>query len=156
VLLCSGPAAFASGNRFDALTSGAPVLRTYGAQALYDGGQRAAGLDPNDPDPLRQFFRRRFLASSQAALLGMGNALLTEPDRTAELADFLAAGGIPVAVVAGEADDAWPLAAQRQMANSLGTDLVLVPGGAHSPAVEAPDALLAILLSLMRTWVPGH
>ena len=152
ILLCSGPAAFASGNRFDALTNGAPVLRKHGAQALYDAGQRAAGLDPEDPDPLARFYRRRFLASSPAALLGMGEALLTEPDRTTELAQALTLGSIPVAVIAGEADDAWPLASQRDMAGVLGTELVLVPGGAHSPAIEAPENLLAILSPLLKTW----
>jgi len=155
VLLCSGPSAFVSGNRFDALTAGAPVLRASGAKALYDGGQVAAGLDPDDPNPLQQFFRRRFLASSPAALLGMGGALLTEPDRTAQLAAVLDASGIPVAVIAGAADDAWPLDAQRQMAGALGTELVLVAGGAHSPAVEAPRELVAILARLIRQWLPG-
>ncbi|WP_090482781.1 alpha/beta fold hydrolase [Nakamurella panacisegetis] len=152
ILLCSGPAAFSHGNRYDALTAGAPVLRTHGAAALYDGGQRAAGLDPQDPAPLAQFLRRRFLASSEAALLGMGQALLTEPDRTDELAAELDQRRIPVRVIAGEADDAWPLDVQRGMARTLGTELQLVPGGAHSPAVEAPHALLDLLLPLLRSW----
>lgn len=155
VLLCSGPAAFVNGNRFDALTSGEPVLRRYGAQVLYDRGQAAAGLDPHDPHPLQQFLRRRFLASDPNALLGMGGALLTEPDRTAELADVLARRRIPVAVIAGEADDAWPLDTQRVMAATLETELVLVPGGAHSPAVEAPENLVALLAPLLRRWVPA-
>jgi len=155
VLLCSGPSAFASGNRFDALTAGAPVLRAKGAKALYDAGQLTAGLDPDDPHELQQFFRHRFLTSSPAALLGMGGALLTEPNRTAELAAVLDRNGIPVAVIAGEADDAWPLDTQRQMAGALGTELVLVAGGAHSPAVEAPRELVAILATLMRRWLPA-
>ncbi len=155
ILLCSGPAAFTSGNRYDALTKGAPVLRAHGAQALYDGGQRAAGLDPDDPAPLAQFYRNRFLASNPLGLLGMGQALLTEPDRTAELAAALGGTSTPVAVIAGEADDAWPLDSQRQMARTLGSELVLVPGGAHSPAIEAPDNLLAILVPLLRQWTVG-
>ncbi|MET3803479.1 pimeloyl-ACP methyl ester carboxylesterase [Nakamurella sp. UYEF19] len=152
VLLCSGPAAFVSGNRFDALTAGAPVLREQGPQSLYDNGQRAAGADPDDPHPLARFYRRRFLESSRAGLLGMGGALLTEPDRTAELASALAGRGTPVAVVAGEADDAWPLPAQCAMAQTLGSELLLIPGGAHSPAVEAPQALLDVLLPLFSSW----
>ena len=119
--------------------------RPRGDKPLYDGGQRAAGLDPDDPAPLAQFYRSRFLASNPLGLLGMGQALLTEPDRTAELAAALGGTSTPVAVIAGEADDAWPLDGQRQMARTLGTELVLVPGGAHSPAIEAPDNLLAIL-----------
>lgn len=152
VLLCSGPGAFRQGDRFDALTAGGPVLREQGSAAFYDDGQRAVGLDPNDPDPLPQFFRRRFLASSRAALLGMGNALLTEPDRTSDLSHAIAKQHLPVAVIAGENDDAWPLDDQHRMALALGTELLLVPGGAHSPAVEAPDALLALLVPLLRAW----
>ena len=157
VLLCSGPGAFVSGNRFDALTSSAPILRTQGRAALYAKTQRAAGLDPEDPHPLARFYRRRYLTSAKPALLGMGDALLTEPDRTAELATVLEKRSIPVAVIAGAADDAWTLPTQRRMATTLSTDLVLVPGAAHSPAVEAPEALMAILLPLLRGWVgaPG-
>src|ERR1700712_5214672 len=154
MLLCSGPSAFTSGNRYDALTTMEPAIRANGAQATYDGAQLAAGLDPAGGDPLTRFFRQRFLATSQIALLGMANALLTEADRTPELATALQVTSTPVAVVAGEADDAWPLDAQRRMAATLGTELVLVPGAGHSPAVEAPDALLEVLLPLLRTWLP--
>ena len=152
VLLCSGPAAFTSGNRYDVLTRGGPLLREQGRAAYYDGQLRAAGQDPDDPQPIARFHRRRFLASNRAALLGMGHALLTEPDRTAELGRALEQAAIPVAVVAGEADDAWPIPVQRQMASTLATRLVLVPGGAHSPAIETPDALLAVLVPLLENW----
>jgi pimeloyl-ACP methyl ester carboxylesterase len=155
ILLCSGPGAFTSGNRYDALTTMVPAIRALGAQAAYDAAQPAAGLDPAGGDPLTRFFRRRFLASSPFALLGMANALLTETDRTPELAAALRAKSIPVAVVAGQADDAWPLDTQRRMAAGLGTDLMLVLGAAHSPAVEAPDALLGVLLPLLSTWLPS-
>lgn len=153
VLLCSGPAAFVSGNRFDALTKGQPVLREHGKLALYEAGVRAAGQDPDDPDRLAQFFRRRFLASNESALLGMGQALLTESDRSPELADALARRGVRAAVIAGESDDAWPLEQQRTMAQTLGTELVLIPGAAHSPAVESPENLLAVLVPLIRSWL---
>lgn len=152
VLLCSGPAAFTSGNRFDVLTRGGPVLREQDNATFYDAQQRAAGLEPGDPDPLARFYRRRFVETNRAALLGMGTALLTAPDLTAELAVAAKEGGLPVAVIAGEADDAWPLSDQRRMATALATRLVLVPGGAHSPAVEAPAALVATLAPLLQQW----
>ena len=56
-------------------------------------------------------------------------------------------------MIAGESDDAWPLVDQQAMAQALGTELLLVGGGAHSPAVEAPENLLAILLLLMKKWL---
>lgn len=156
ILLCSGPAAFAAGDRFEALTRGEVILREHGQAIMYDGARQAGGLDPDAPDPVARFLRRRFIASSRAGLLGMGQALLTEPDRTGELAATLSAAGIPAAVIAGEADDAWPLPDQSRMARTLGTELVLVPGGAHSPAAEAPENLMTIMLPLLRGWVGPH
>jgi pimeloyl-ACP methyl ester carboxylesterase len=146
VLLCSGPAAFRSGDRLAALAVGEPVLRRHGIEAAYRIRQstRAAGVAPR-PD-LEEFLRHRFVGSSTAGLLGMAGMLRTEPDRTGELAAALRARGAGIAVLAGVADDAWPLRDQRDMARRLGTDLVLIPGAAHSPAVENPRALVALLL----------
>ena len=76
-------------------------------------------------------------------------ALSTDVD---DLRRALAAGGTPVAVIAGEQDDAWPLPDQRDMAHRLGTDLVLIRGAAHSPAVENPEGLLAVLVPLLQGW----
>ena len=152
VLLCSGPYRFLAGSRFEALTAGGPILREHGQEVLYDRSQVALGVDPHRPDPLSRFYRARFLASTRAGLQGMGQALLSEPDRVDELATVLARQHIPVAVVAGDADDAWPLDQQRQMAQRLGTDLLLIPAAAHSPAVENPPALLDVLLPLLRRW----
>ncbi len=55
-------------------------------------------------------------------------------------------------MLAGEHDDAWPLDEQRDMARRLGTELVLLPGAAHSPAVENPDGLVSVLVDLVRRW----
>lgn len=60
--------------------------------------------------------------------------------------------GRPVAVIAGAADDAWPLEVQGAMASRLGTTLTVIPGAAHSPAVEAPDALVDLLVPLVQAW----
>ena len=68
------------------------------AMALEDPGYVAP------PAELAEFLERRFLGGSPAMLQGMGDALRLEPDRVAELA----ATGLPVLVVHGEDDDAWP------------------------------------------------
>lgn len=150
MLLCSGPAAFRDGNRFDALHSVQALLEQAGTTGVYDAGLRAAGLDPEHLNPVQAFMRTRFVETSPEALLGAGQALLTEPDLVDQLAVALA--DRPVAVVSGKNDDAWPHADQADMATRLGTELVLVPGAAHSPAVENPDALLALLVPLIREW----
>jgi pimeloyl-ACP methyl ester carboxylesterase len=80
------------------------------------------------------FLERRFLAGVPAALTGMGDALITEPDRV----DELKATGIPCLVVYGEADDAWSPAQQAEMAVRLGCPVVVVPDAVHSPAAENP------------------
>jgi pimeloyl-ACP methyl ester carboxylesterase len=153
VLLCSGPAAFTSGIRLDALRIGAPLLREHGVAAAWAVREATTeslrDADP-EPDQLIDFRRRRFLATTRASLLGMAAALVDEPDTVAATAAGLA--GRPVAVLAGEDDDAWPLAEQADMAARLGTELVLVPEAAHSPAVEHPEALLAMLIDLVLAW----
>ena len=153
VLLCSGPAAFRSGQRYDALRAGEPIIRAHGKAVVYDSTV-ATGRAARKPVPaeVAALLRRRFLASNQSGLLGMGTALQQEPDRVDDLRRALAAGGTPVAVIAGEQDDAWPLPDQRDMAHRLGTDLVLIRGAAHSPAVENPEGLLAVLVPLLQGW----
>jgi pimeloyl-ACP methyl ester carboxylesterase len=46
-----------------------------------------------------------------------------------------------------EDDDAWSWAAQDDMARRLGTEVVVVDDAAHSPAIENPEALAAVLLA---------
>ena len=112
--------------------------------------QAAAAADPDfvaPPPELADFLERRFLGGSPDMLQGMGDALRHEPDRVAELA----ATGVSVLVVHGEGDDAWEPAVQRDMAARLSARYAVVPGAAHSAAVENPEALIAELLAF---WSP--
>ncbi|MET0967030.1 MAG: alpha/beta fold hydrolase [Nakamurella sp.] len=154
VLLCSGPAAFHSGQRLESLRAGDPVLREHGKAVVYDGTVAVDRAERKTVSPaVAQFLRRRFLLSTTAGLLGMGGALQTEPDRVDQLRQALVVNGVPAAVLAGRGDDAWPLADQQEMANRLGTELVLIERAAHSPAVENPEGLLAVLLPLLHDWL---
>jgi len=156
ILLCSGPAAFRSGERLDGLRAGGPILRTHGKSVVYDStvatGRAARKVVPPD---VAELLRRRFLASTQAGLLGMGDALQHEPDRVDDLHRALSSTSTPAAVIAGRDDDAWPLGEQRDMATRLGTELIVIDGAAHSPAVENPAGLLAAILPLLRSWTAG-
>ncbi|AZI58119.1 alpha/beta hydrolase [Nakamurella antarctica] len=152
-LLCSGPAAFHTGPRLDALRESEIMLRAHGLAAAY-GFREAlteelAGAQEQD---LAAFRRTRFLRSSAAGLLGMGGALLNEPNRTHELA----ATGVQTQVVAGVDDNAWPFVDQAQMARALGTELILIPSSAHSPAIENPAGLMQVLLPQWRAWAEAH
>jgi pimeloyl-ACP methyl ester carboxylesterase len=91
------------------------------------------------------FLRARFLGSCPAGLAVMARNLLRWPDRTAELATRAASHGLPILVLYGENDDAWPPALQDDMAARLGARRVCVPGAGHSPAVDAPETTATAL-----------
>jgi pimeloyl-ACP methyl ester carboxylesterase len=64
----------------------------------------------------------------------MAVQLLHATDQTSDLART----GIPMFVLYGEDDDAWPTDVQERMAASLDAQRSCIPAAAHSPAVEAP------------------
>lgn len=148
VLLSSGPARL-GGVRRVTMDELEPVLAAAGLPGLYAALQVAAQGDPGyvaPPPEVEEFLERRFLGGSPAMMLGMAEALRSEPDRVAELA----ATGLPVLVAHGADDDAWPPAEQRDMAQRLGARYEVIPAAAHSPAVENPVATVALLTDFWR------
>jgi len=144
VLMCSGPAAI-GGNRRALLNSGERVLADGGMQRLWEHIEQQTQADPRylRPAPaLQAFLHQRFLATDPVGLRVMGTALREAADRTAELA----AAGLPVLVLYGEHDDAWPPDIQAEMAGRLAARVAVIPGAAHSPAVENPAATAQALL----------
>lgn len=148
VLMDSGPAAL-SGPRAERIAALAPHLPALGVAGVYAASEAAARAEPGyvaPPPELAAFLEKRFLAGSAAMLAGMGDALRAEPDRVADLA----AAGLPLLVLYGADDDAWPPAVQDEMAARLGAHRVVVPSAAHSPAVENTAATAAALLHFWR------
>jgi pimeloyl-ACP methyl ester carboxylesterase len=148
VLMDSGPAAL-GGARRERIERLRPHLPALGVAGVYEATEQAAATEPGyvaPPPELAAFLRTRFLAGTEAMLRGMGDALLAEPDRVAELA----ATGVRTLVLYGEDDDAWPPEVQRAMAQRLGADVVAVPRAAHSPAVENPAPTASALLEFWR------
>ena len=133
VLLDSGPSAL-GGPRAEVLPLMKQLLDEEGLAAVWAAAQSLPTAKPQPPDVLA-FLQKRFMAGSPAALHGMGDALVSEPDRVEELK----ATGVPVLVAYGEADDAWSPAQQDEMAGRLGCPVVVVPGSVHSPAAENPE-----------------
>lgn len=151
-LLDSGPAAI-GGDRRERMAALEPLLATGGLPAVYAGLAALAAADPAWvalPDGHKAFLRHRFLSGSPAGLAGMGDALRSEPDRTAALKGT----GVPVLVAYGEHDDAWPPAVQAAMAARLGAPTAVVPGAVHSPAAQQPAATARALLDFWST-LPG-
>ena len=150
-LLGSGPAAL-GGPRAELLQHLAPLLDAGGVPLVHATLEELAAGDPAAqavPAETRTFLARRFLSNSEAGLRGMADAMLSEPDRVAELA----AAGVPLLVAHGAADDAWSPEAQADMAARLGARHEVIPESVHSPAVENPAATLAVLLDFW-TSVP--
>jgi pimeloyl-ACP methyl ester carboxylesterase len=147
VLLDSGPAAI-GGNRRERMAALEPVLAAHGLAGVHRALEVLAAGDPAWvalPVEHKAFLRHRFVTGSAVGLQAMGDALRSEPDRTAELA----ATGVPVLVAYGEHDDGWQPAVQAEMAERLGAQRAVVAGAVHSPAVQRPAETVAALL---RFW----
>lgn len=93
-------------------------------------------------DRIGDFLRHRWMATQPRQLNATGRLLRYEPDRV----ELLAATGVPVHVVSGERDGAWPVEWMDDMAERLGARRSVVKGAEHSPNAEQPDATAAALL----------
>ncbi len=120
-------------------------LPEYGVEYLWANRLEPEALRAGVPDEIVSFLRKRLLAHSPAGLLAMAREVLDAPDRVDELAE----SGLAILVLYGEHDDGWPPLLQAEMADRLDAECVVVPGAAHSPAVEAPETTAA---ALTRFW----
>lgn len=146
-LLGSGPAAIPGprAERLRLLVAALPHLDMTEIRDQMEALERADGRLVQSAE-IEQFLRARFLANCSDGLLSMGRQLLDERDRTSELL----ATGVPVHVVYGEADDAWPPPEQADMARRLGAREAVVPRAAHSPAAERPAETAAVLAAFWQ------
>jgi pimeloyl-ACP methyl ester carboxylesterase len=143
-LLGSGPSEL-TGRRAELLDHLGPLLDAGGIDLVHQTLEQLAMTDPKAqavPQPTREFLTKRFLSNSEAGLRGMADAMLSEPDRVAELA----ATGLPILVAHGEADDAWMPHVQADMAQRLGARYEVIDNSIHSPAVENPPRTVEVLL----------
>jgi pimeloyl-ACP methyl ester carboxylesterase len=144
-LMCSGLEAL--GDRPDLVLFAEQVL-VAGLPAIYAANEaynRSQGL-PAEPADVEAFLRRRFLASSPDSLHAIAVHLRTTPS----LVPALAESGVPVRMMRGADDDAWPHDRQDGFAAALGTSVVVLDGAAHSPAVEQPEESAKVLDSFWR------
>jgi pimeloyl-ACP methyl ester carboxylesterase len=139
-LLSSGPAAL-PGQRAAELHSflahlDGTAAGDLGSQIaeLWAGALRPQAESAGVPAPILAFLEQRTLANNPTGLVTMAAQLLKAEDKTADLADR----EIPVFVLYGEDDNAWPASQQADMAARLGAERTCIPGAVHSPNVEAP------------------
>ena len=146
-LLCSGPGAL-GGPRGERALEAADLVEREGLDAAWAAKLRdleERSLPPAEPD-VEEFLRRRFFANSVESLAAMSRVLGGGDDLT----EALTALDLPVFVMRGVDDDAWPHEVQDRLASALGTEVVVVPDAAHSPAVEQPEETRD---ALVRLWL---
>ncbi|MFE2287514.1 alpha/beta fold hydrolase [Streptomyces sp. NPDC059443] len=104
-------------------------------------------MDPRDEAPdspeLAAFLRDRWVGTVPEQLIVTGRALVSEPDRTGDLA--AAAPELAKLVLSGASDPVWPVEWMDDTARLLGARRVVIPGTAHSPNAEDPAATAAAL-----------
>lgn len=148
-LMCSGPAALPRPRAdelrlvLDALESLAARDRGGKVAEIWHGALEPQAVADGVPEPVIAFLRERMLASNPTGLTAMATHLLSAPDKTGDLASR----NVPVLVLFGEDDNAWPPAQQEEMAIRLNARRACIAGAAHSPAVEAPAVTAQALTS---------
>ncbi|MEV0591522.1 alpha/beta fold hydrolase [Nonomuraea cavernae] len=143
-LMSSGPAAIV-GRRARHARRLMEEIPEKGLEYVWHTRFEPEALAADVPDDIIAFLRKRLLANSPVGLANMSEQVVTMRDRVDELRQI----GVPTLVLYGEHDDGWPAELQSEMAAALGSDYMVVPGAAHSPAVEAPETTAA---ALVRFW----
>lgn len=80
--------------------------------------------------------QRRWVASDKRSLMTHAQHLMHEPS----IVHRVAASGLPIKVIRGENDDAWPHALQAQMASDLGVQIQIIANAGHCPNEDQPAA----------------
>lgn len=149
-LFCSGPGAI-PGTSYDWLKDFQLDLKAGNKNDRIDNSIAEMKADGRLTSPtVEKFLRTRWLNTKTAALLGKAQILIDQPDLSHDVAK-VAATGLPVLVTHGVADDAWPIAQQHQMAETIGAQYVVIPDAAHSPNVENVPATTAVLDQFWRS-----
>ncbi|MEU1202836.1 alpha/beta fold hydrolase [Streptomyces sp. NPDC005813] len=91
---------------------------------------RPVNASPGDTERLRA----RWLRTHPSHLRVVGRQLLSEPDRTAELART----AVPKHVLYGDQDDTWTTELLEDMATRLGARRTVLAGAGHSPNLQMP------------------
>ena len=138
-LLCTGPGALGETPGRPPLT---PLVQAIGVMTLAEI-RAALPSDPSLPPDIAEFLDKRFTSNAPASLKAITQLLIDAPDIIDEVADT----GLPFWVGRGAGDDAWPHDTQAAMAKRLDTEVHIIQGAAHSPAVENPQAML-------DAWLP--
>ena len=89
--------------------------------------------------PVRRWRKERWLNTNPLSLKVMSELLMKVENVTEKLKVTLSKHKLPILVMRGENDDAWPRKEQLEMAQTLNATFIEILGAAHSPARELPD-----------------
>ena len=89
--------------------------------------------------PVRKWRKKRWLNTNPLSLKVMSELLMKVENVTEKLKTTLSKHKLPILVMRGENDDAWPRKEQIEMAQTLNATFIEILGAAHSPARELPD-----------------
>lgn len=101
---------------------------------------------PPPPDVLA-FLERRWHANDPVQVREVARQLMSTAPATERVRVRVPL--VPIVVMWGEHDDAWPVSDQARMAARLGVPGIALPGLGHSPNAQDAAALVAALL---RAW----
>ncbi|MFD8547519.1 alpha/beta fold hydrolase [Streptomyces sp. NPDC059649] len=136
-VLSSGPGAIETSQQ----TRVRMLIDALGSLGMEDVWRAMRELDPPEaadaetPPEIGAFLHRRWLNTVPEQLMATGRQMLAEPDRVAQLART----GLPVHVVSGSLDYAWPVPSMDDMARRLSARRTVIEGAEHSPNVERPE-----------------
>jgi anti-sigma regulatory factor (Ser/Thr protein kinase) len=99
----------------------------------------ANGLPQPAPD-IQEFLHQRFLRTDPASMAEMARVLINGPQQ-----DLSRANGQLLVAFGIDDPDSWSWQTQVDMAQRWRARLALIPGAAHSPAVETPETTAALL-----------
>lgn len=92
-------------------------------------------------DPTYELMKRRWAKSDPRSVITHARHLMSEPSIVADVS----LTGLPVHVVYGENDDAWPLPMQEQMARDLKASVSVIANAGHCPNEDQPDVTARVL-----------
>lgn len=144
-LMSSGPAAVSSGqqHRLKLLLGALPVMTMEEVWQAMRELDPVEAADEHTPPEVAEFLHRRWMAHVPEQLSATAQQLIAEPDRVAELAAVVSGTDsgrvpLPVHVLSGSVDYAWPVPLMDEMAVRLGAARTVVAGAGHSPNAEGP------------------
>ena len=124
------------------------TLKEQGPRGFFVLSQLAAGRDPEadvkgELNVIEQYYYDRLMSTKPAQLEAGMDILVNQVDRTLELSRT----GLPILVSHGANDDAWPIPMQREMAEQLGADYVVLANSGHSAHADRTYASAQLLAS---------